>query len=55
MYVRVVERRPDGVVVRGAKAHTSYTPQADELIVIPTRALAEGEEDWAIAFAVPVA
>jgi 4-hydroxybutyryl-CoA dehydratase / vinylacetyl-CoA-Delta-isomerase len=55
LYVRVVERRPDGVVVRGAKAHTSYTPQADELIVIPTRALAEGEEDWAIAFAVPVA
>ena len=55
LYVRVVERRPDGVVVRGAKAHTSYTPQADELIVIPTRALADGEEDWAIAFAVPVA
>lgn len=55
LYLRVVERRPDGVVVRGAKAHTSYTPQADEVIVIPTRALAEGEEDWAIAFAVPVA
>lgn len=55
LYLRVVERRSDGVVVRGAKAHTSYTPQADELIVIPTRALAEGEEDWAIAFAVPVA
>jgi aromatic ring hydroxylase len=54
-YVRVVERRGDGVVVRGAKVHTSYTPQADELIVIPTRALAEGEEDWAIAFALPVA
>jgi aromatic ring hydroxylase len=53
-YVRVVERRPDGIVVRGAKVHTSYTPQADELIVIPTRALAEGEEDWAVAFAVPV-
>ena len=55
LYVRVVDRRPDGIVVRGAKAHTSYTPNADELIVIPTRALDEGEEDWAIAFAVPVA
>ena len=55
LYVRVVERRPDGVVVRGAKVHTSCTPNVDELIVIPTRALAEGEEDWAIAFAVPVA
>jgi aromatic ring hydroxylase len=54
LYVRVVERRPDGVVVRGAKAHTSYTPNADEVIVIPTRALDPGEEDWAMAFAVPV-
>ncbi|MCY4085828.1 MAG: gamma-aminobutyrate dehydratase [Actinomycetia bacterium] len=54
-YVRVVERRGDGVVVRGAKVHTSYTPNVDELIVIPTRALAEGEEDWAIGFALPLA
>jgi aromatic ring hydroxylase len=55
LYVRVVERRPDGIVVRGAKVHTSCTPNVDEVIVIPTRALAEGEEDWAVAFAVPVA
>jgi len=55
MYVRVVERRSDGVVVRGAKVHTSYTPNVDEVIVLPTRAMQEGEEDWAIAFAVPVA
>lgn len=55
LYVRVVDRRPDGVVVRGAKIHTSCTPNVDEVIVIPTRALVEGEEDWAIAFAVPVA
>ncbi len=55
LYVRVVDRRPDGIVVRGAKVHTSCTPNVDEVIVIPTRALAEGEEDWAVAFAVPVA
>jgi aromatic ring hydroxylase len=55
LYVRVLDRRSDGVVVRGAKVHTSYTPNVDEVIVIPTRALADGEEDWAIAFAVPVA
>ena len=55
LYLRVVERRADGIIVRGAKAHTSCTPNVDEVIVIPTRALAEGEEDWAIAFGVPVA
>ncbi len=55
LYVRIVERREDGIVVSGAKVHTSCTPNVDEIIVIPTRALAEGEEDWAVAFAVPVA
>ena len=55
MYLRVVERRDDGVVLRGAKVHTSYTPNVDEVIVLPTRAMQEGEEDWAIAFAVPTA
>ena len=54
-YVRVVERREGGIVVRGAKVHTSCTPNVDEVIVIPTRALDAGEEDWAVAFAVPVA
>src|SRR5262249_13106990 len=55
LYLRVVERRDDGIVVRGAKAHTSCTPNVDEIVVVPTRALSAGEEDWAIAFAVPVA
>ena len=54
LYVRVVERRADGVVVRGAKLHTSYGATVDEIIVLPTRAMTEGEEDWSIAFAIPV-
>ncbi len=53
MYVHVVERRPDGVVVRGAKLHNTMAPYADELIVIPTRALGKDEKDYAIAFAIP--
>jgi aromatic ring hydroxylase len=55
LYLHVVDRRPDGIVVRGAKAHTSCSPYVDELVVIPTRALAEDEAEWAVAFAVPVA
>lgn len=53
-YVRVVDRLPDGIVVRGAKAHTTDAVVADEVIVIPTRALAEADRDYAVAFAVPV-
>ena len=55
LYTRIVERRDDGIVVRGAKVHTSCTPNVDEILAIPTRAMGEGEEDWAVAFAVPVA
>lgn len=53
-YLRVVERRPGGVVVRGAKVHTSVSVNANALIVIPTRAMRKGEEDYAIAFWVPL-
>ncbi|NLW63822.1 MAG: aromatic ring hydroxylase [Syntrophomonadaceae bacterium] len=52
-YVRVVERRPDGVVVCGAKLHNTMAPYANEIIVIPTRRLMKDEKDWAIAFAIP--
>jgi len=36
-----VEERPDGIVVRGAKAATSVSPNANEIIVLPTRAMSE--------------
>jgi aromatic ring hydroxylase len=53
-YLRIVERRSDGIVVRGAKAHTSVSTNANELIVLPTRAMAEGDAAYAVAFAIPV-
>jgi len=53
LYLRVVERRSDGIVVRGAKAHNSFAPLAEEIIVTPTRFLRENEKDWAVAFAIP--
>lgn len=53
-YLRIVERRPDGIVVRGAKVHTSCTPNANELIVLPTRAMGPDDADWAVSFAIPV-
>ncbi len=55
MHVRIVERRSDGIVVDGAKAHTTMTPVADELVVLPTRAMSEADADYAVAFAIPPA
>jgi aromatic ring hydroxylase len=54
MYLRVVGRTDDGIIVRGAKAHTSGSVGAEELIVIPTRAMREDEGQYAVSFAIPV-
>src|SRR5262249_3588920 len=53
-YTRVVARRPDGVVVRGAKLHISGACLGHELMVIPTKSMKAGEEPYALACAVPV-
>ena len=55
MYVRVVEKRADGIVVSGAKIHTSCTPYVDEVIVLPSRSMGAGDEAWSLSFAVPAA
>ena len=54
VYLRVVERRPDGVVVRGAKAHQTGICNSQEVLVMPTIALTPEDKDYAISFAVPV-
>jgi 4-hydroxybutyryl-CoA dehydratase/vinylacetyl-CoA-Delta-isomerase len=53
MYLHVVEKRDDGIVVRGAKAHQTGSLSCHEIIVLPTRALGKADKDYAVAFAVP--
>ena len=53
VFLRVVERRPDGVVVRGAKAHQTGITNSHEVLVMPTIAMRPGDEDYTISFAVP--
>jgi 4-hydroxybutyryl-CoA dehydratase/vinylacetyl-CoA-Delta-isomerase len=53
LYLRVVERRPDGVVVRGAKAHQTGIVNSHEVVVMPTISMKPEDKDWAISFAVP--
>jgi aromatic ring hydroxylase len=53
-YVRVVEERPDGIVVRGAKVHTSVSTNTNEVIVLPTRAMRAEDKAYAVAFALPI-
>jgi 4-hydroxybutyryl-CoA dehydratase/vinylacetyl-CoA-Delta-isomerase len=53
LYLRVVEKRNDGIVVRGAKAHQSGSVFSHELIVMPTVTMREDDKDYAVSFAIP--
>jgi 4-hydroxybutyryl-CoA dehydratase/vinylacetyl-CoA-Delta-isomerase len=54
LFVRVVERRDDGVVIRGAKAHQTGCINSHWLLVMPTMRLSAADHDYAISVAVPV-
>ncbi len=53
LYLRVVERREDGVVVRGCKMHQTGMVNSHEVLVMPTISMRPEDKDYAIAFAVP--
>jgi 4-hydroxybutyryl-CoA dehydratase/vinylacetyl-CoA-Delta-isomerase len=53
-YVRVVEHRPGGIVIRGAKLHISAASLGHELMTIPTKSMKPGEDDYSVACMVPV-
>jgi len=53
LYLRVVERRPDGIVVRGAKVHQTGMCNSHEVVVMPTMAMKPEDKDYAVSFAVP--
>jgi 4-hydroxybutyryl-CoA dehydratase / vinylacetyl-CoA-Delta-isomerase len=53
LFMRVVEKRPDGIVVRGAKAHQTGALAAHEILVMPTLTMGEEDTNYAVSFAVP--
>jgi 4-hydroxybutyryl-CoA dehydratase/vinylacetyl-CoA-Delta-isomerase len=53
-FLRVVDRRDGGVVIRGAKLHQTGAANAHQILVMPGQGFREGEQDFAIAAALPV-
>ena len=53
MYLRVVERRDDGIVVCGAKAHQTGSINSHWHIFMPTIAMGPDDRDYAVSFACP--
>jgi len=52
-YVRVVEKKSGGVVIRGAKVHQTGAINSHEIMIMPTIAMKEDDRDYAITCAVP--
>ncbi len=54
LFVRIVERRDDGIVIRGAKAHQTGCINSHWILVMPTMRMTEADRDYAVVCAVPV-
>jgi len=53
MFVRIIERREDGIIVRGSKVHQTGAVNSHEVLVMPTQTMREEDNDYAVCFAVP--
>jgi 4-hydroxybutyryl-CoA dehydratase/vinylacetyl-CoA-Delta-isomerase len=54
MYLHVVDKNNDGIVVRGAKIHQTGSLCAHWALVVPTREMRETDKDYAVSFATPM-
>lgn len=52
-YLRVVEVKNDGIVVRGAKVCNSIAPYTDEIVALPSRFMGPKDAAYAVAFSLP--
>jgi len=54
MFLHVVERNNDGIIISGAKAHQTGCINSHWIIVMPTMRLTEHDTDYAVVGAIPV-
>ena len=52
-YLHVVERREDGIVIRGCKLHQTGMINSHEILIMPNNSLKDDEGEWAVCCAVP--
>jgi len=53
MYLHVVDKNNDGIVVKGAKIHQTGSLCAHWGLIVPTREMREPDKDYAVCFALP--
>jgi 4-hydroxybutyryl-CoA dehydratase/vinylacetyl-CoA-Delta-isomerase len=53
MNLHIVEKRDDGIVVRGAKVMICGIAAANEIFILPGSAYKESDQDYAVSFVIP--
>jgi 4-hydroxybutyryl-CoA dehydratase/vinylacetyl-CoA-Delta-isomerase len=53
LYLRVVSRNEEGIVVRGAKMHQTGAVNSHQILCMPGTGMTPEEKDYALSFAVP--
>lgn len=53
LFVRIKERREDGIIVSGAKCHQTGSVNSHWHLIMPTIAMKEEDADYAVSFACP--
>jgi len=48
LYVRKVDETPDGIVIRGMKAHISAAHLVNEMVVMPTKRMRDDEPEYSV-------
>ncbi|MCY3854528.1 MAG: 4-hydroxybutyryl-CoA dehydratase [Thaumarchaeota archaeon] len=54
LFVHVVEKNDEGVIIKGSKAHQTGCINSHWIIIMPTVRLTENDKDYAIVGAIPV-
>lgn len=53
LFVHVVEKRTDGIVVSGAKAHQTGALNSHWILIMPTISMAKADAEYAVSFVAP--
>jgi len=53
MFVHIVEKNDNGLVLRGAKSHQTGIANSHEMLIMPTLRMREADADYAVSCAVP--
>lgn len=53
LYLHIMEKRTDGIIVRGAKAQQGGSIMSHENLILTTTAMGESDKQYAVVFAVP--